>query len=232
MIHKLYKFAIICHLGISYAIQSAITPEETAIRGAILKSAVLASPANLPDEFDRIIIPEFDYCTFTADSKIKSNFEEMNRWNNDLAKLSVTSNKQSNMALDHPNTCLLSEDEIVDAIKRQLEYDAEEKRHKLSEKERNERQRNEFLEEIMRRERDDKARAEKEEIERKKKEELEKVNQSESKISIHIRIENNKFSGDEVNIWVLKPLLKHKYNKNKIAGQLGQLDEFNTNARM
>ena len=117
---------------------------------------------NLPGKFDRIIVPEFDYCTFIADSRKEK--EELEK-------------------------------------KKQIESE-------------------------------DKARAEKEEIERKKKEELEKVNQSESKISTHISLANNKFVGDEVNIWVLKSLLKHKYNKNKIAGQLGQLDGFKTNARL
>ena len=154
----------------------------------------------------------------------------MNRWNNDLSEFSIAkslqSNKQSNMALDHPNTCLLSEDEIVGAIKRQLEYDEEEKRHKLSEKERDERQINEFLEEIMRRElekkEERKRRAEREEIDRKQKEELEKKKQIENKAPI--RFEDNKFAGKDVHIWVLKSLLKHKYNKNKIVGQLGQLD--------
>ena len=132
----------------------------------------------------------------------------MNRWNNGLSKFSVTSNKQSNTILDHPNPCQLSEHEIVD--ERQLEYDEDEKRHNLAEKERNERQLNEFLEEIMQRElekkEERKRRAEREEIDRKQKEELEKKKQIENKAPI--RFEDNKFAGKDVHIWVLKPLLK------------------------
>ena len=216
------------HLGIPHVIQSVIAPEEAAICGVTLRSAVLASPAEPPVEFDRIIVPEFDYCTFTADS----NFVKMNRWNNGLAKLSVTSNKQSNTVLDHP--CLISESEIVAAIARQRKYDEEEKQHNLAEKKRNEGQRNVFLEEQTGRELEEKEerrrRAEKEEIDRKQKEELEKKKQIENKVPIHIRLFDVKFVGKEVNIWVLLPLLKYKYNKNKIAGKLGQLDESNTNA--
>ena len=106
----------------------------------------------------------------------------MNLWNNGLSEFSVTSNKQSNMALDHPNTCLLSKDEIVGAIARQMKYDEDEKRHKLEQ-----------------------TRRKKTDAKQRKKEELEKENQSEI---IRIRLANNKFVGDEVNIWVLKPLQK------------------------
>ena len=219
------------HLEISYVIQSAIVPEAT-ICGATLKSAALASPAKPPVDFGHIIVLDFDYCTFTVDSKIKSNFEELNRWNNDLSKFSVTASIQPNTILDHP--CLMSESEIVAAIARQRKYDEEEKRRNLAEKKRNERQRNEFLEEQTGRELEEKEerrrRAEKEEIDRKQKQELEKKKQIENKVPIHIRLFDVKFVGKKVNIWVLLPLLKYKYNKNKIAGKLEQLDESNTNA--